>query len=172
MRTENLEVLPYRRDHLVLVVPRSHELAQASSVRFTDTLDYNYVGLHEFSTINAFLPRECEHLGRNLKLRIQAGNYEAACRMIEATVGVAILTESAARRHAQTMAITIVPLSDTWAIRDMQICVRSLDALPAFTRELVDLLVEDAKVHNAARAEQSGAALAQVGSRAESPPAA
>lgn len=145
VRTENLEIIPYRRDRLVLVVPRSHDLAQASSVDFADTLDYDHVGLQESSAIHAFLRQVCDQLHRPLKSRIQVGNFEAACRMIEATVGVAILPESAARRHAQTMAIAIVPLSDAWAIREMQICVRSLEALPAFARELVDLLVEDAR---------------------------
>lgn len=145
VRTESLEIIPYRRDRLVLVVPRSHALAQASSVDFADTLDYDHVGLQESSAIHAFLRQVCDQLHRPLKSRIQVGNFEAACRMIEATVGVAILPESAARRHAQTMAIAIVPLSDAWAIREMQICVRSLEALPAFARELVDLLVEDAR---------------------------
>jgi uncharacterized membrane protein len=42
------------------------------------------------------------------------------------------------------MAIAIVPLADPWAIRSMQICVRSLGALPLFARDLVDLLVADA----------------------------
>lgn len=144
VRTENLEIIPYRRDRLVLVVPRCHALAQASSVEFADTLDYDHVGLQESSAIHAFLRQVCDQLHRPLKSRIQVGNFEAACRMIEATVGVAILPESAARRHAQTMAIAIVPLSDAWAIREMQICVRSLEALPAFARELVDLLVADA----------------------------
>ena len=35
--------------------------------------------------------------------------------------------------------------ADPWAERAMQIVVRSLDALPAYARELVDLLVEDAR---------------------------
>lgn len=65
--------------------------------------------------------------------------------MIEAAVGVGILPESAARRHAQTMAIAIVPLRDEWALRAMQVCVRSLEALPVFARDLVDLLVADAR---------------------------
>ena len=60
-------------------------------------------------------------------------------------MGVAILPESAARRHAQTMAVAIVPLSDPWAVREMKICVRSLEALPAFARDLVDMLVDDAR---------------------------
>jgi DNA-binding transcriptional LysR family regulator len=144
MRTEGLETIPYRRDRLVLVVPHTHALAGAETIAFADTLDYNHVGLHESSAIHAFLRQACDELHRSLKLRIQVGNFEAACRMIEANVGIAILPESAARRHAQTMTIAIVPLSDSWAIRAMQICVRNLDALPTFARELVDLLVADA----------------------------
>lgn len=150
VRTENLETLPYRRDRLVLVVPGGHALAGRTEVAFAETLDCDHVGLQESSAIHAFLRQVCDQLHRPLRLRIQVGNFEAACRMVEANVGVAILPESAARRHAQTMAIAIVPLSDPWAVREMKICVRSLEALPTFARELVDLLVGDARA--AARA--------------------
>ena len=145
VRTENLQVLPYRRDRLVLVVPQGHALAEAPAVAFADTLDYDHVGLAESSAIRAFLQQICEGLNRPMKQRIQVSNFEAACRMVEAAVGVAILPGSAASRHAQTMGIVIVPLADPWAERALQIVVRSLDALPAYARELVDLLVEDAK---------------------------
>ena len=153
VRTENLETLPYRRDRLVLVVPGGHALAGRKEVAFAETLDCDHVGLQESSAIHAFLRQVCDQLHRPLRLRIQVGNFEAACRMVEANVGVAILPESAARRHAQTMAIAIVPLSDPWAVREMKICVRSLEALPTFARELVDLLVGDARA--AARASAS-----------------
>jgi len=133
VRTESLQTIPYRSDRLVLV-----------AIDFADTLDFDHVALHESSAIHAFLRQVCDQLHRPLRLRIQVGNFEAACRMIEANVGVGILPESAARRHAQNIAIAIVPLNDPWALRAMQICVRSLDALPAFARELVDLLVADA----------------------------
>ena len=145
VRTENLEVIPYRRDRLVLVVPSGHSMAGLASVAFADTLVLDHIGLHEASAIHAFLRQICHGLHRSLRLRIQVGNFEAACRMIEATVGVGVLPESAARRHAQTMAIRIVPLRDEWSDRAMTICVRSLQALPAFARDLVALLVEDSK---------------------------
>lgn len=145
VRTENLQVLPYRRDRLVLVVPAGHALAGASAIAFADTLDFDHIGLHESSAIRAFLQQIGEGLGRPIQQRIQVGNFEAACRMAEAAVGVAILPESAASRHAQTMAIRYVPLADPWAERALQICVRNLEALPLFARELVDLLVADAR---------------------------
>ncbi len=150
VRTESLEVIPYRRDRLVLVVPNGHALANSDQVAFEQTLDLDHIGLHEASAIHAFLRQVCDGLHRPLRLRIQVGNFEAACRMIEATVGVGILPESAARRHAQAMAIQIVPLSDDWSLRAMHICVRKLDALPGFARDLVDLLVADAQHEQAA----------------------
>jgi DNA-binding transcriptional LysR family regulator len=72
--------------------------------------------------------------------------------MIEANVGVGILPESAARRHAQSMGIRIVPLNDEWSLRALLICMRKLDALPGFARDLVDLLVADARAASATAA--------------------
>jgi hypothetical protein len=42
------------------------------------------------------------------------------------------------------MRIKTVELSDEWAVRKLQVCVRSMQSLPAFARELVELLVADA----------------------------
>ena len=145
VRTENLETLPYRQDTLILVVPRGHALSGGEAVAFADTLELDHVGLHEASAIHGFLRQACHQLHRVLPTRIEVGNFEAACRMVEAGVGVSILPSSAARRHALGMAIDTVPLSDPWALREMQICMRNLQALPVFARDLVDLLVADAE---------------------------
>ena len=63
--------------------------------------------------------------------------------MIEARVGIGIVPERAARRYARYMDIQLVDLTDAWAERKLHICVRNLDVLPAFARDLVDLLLED-----------------------------
>jgi len=144
-RTEALQVIPYRSDRLVLVVPHGHPLATASGVLFADTLGFDHIGLNEGSALRAFLQRICDGLHRSLKLRIEVSNFEGACRMVEAGVGVGVMPESAARRHAQALQIGIVPLLDPWALREMHVCVRSLPALPGFARDLIELLVEDAR---------------------------
>jgi DNA-binding transcriptional LysR family regulator len=145
-RTEALEVIPYRRDRLVVVVPRSHALVSERAIAFVDTLAFDQIGLQDGSALRAFLQRECDLLHRRLKLRIEVSNFEGACRMVEAGVGIGVMPESAARRHAQRLRIDIVPLSDAWALRQMHICVRDLSALPGFARDLVELLVADAAV--------------------------
>lgn len=143
VRTEGLDVLPYRSDRLVLAVATTHELAKKKSIAFADTLDYDYIVLHEGSAIHSFLVQAANELRTQLKMRIQASSFETVCRMIEANVGIGILPESAAQRLAKSMAIRIVQLSDAWAVRNLLICVRELEALPNFARDLVDCLVED-----------------------------
>jgi DNA-binding transcriptional LysR family regulator len=145
VRTEGLQTLPYRQDRLVLAVPAQHPLAEQAAVEFADTLDYDHVTLHEASAIHTFLHQRARELHRNVRTRIQVGNFEAACRLIEAGVGVGLLPNSAARRYAQSMGVRVVPLSDDWSLRPLHIVVRSLDLLPAFAIELVELLVADAR---------------------------
>ena len=149
VRTENLQTLHYRRDRLVLVLPRGHALQKRRQIEFADTLEFDHVGLNEASALHAFLRQASDQLHRPIRLRIQVGNFETACRMIESGVGVGVLPESAASRHAHAMAIALVPLTDAWSVREMQICVRSLEALPSFAQELVALLVDDAQGQSA-----------------------
>jgi DNA-binding transcriptional LysR family regulator len=142
---EHLEMLPYRDDRLVLVTSADHALAHERSVDFAQTLDDNYVGLPTSSAIHAFITIAANALGRRIKLRIRVGNFEAACRMIEAGVGIGIVPESVALRHARTLRISIVQLNDAWAERRLKICVRSVTDLPPFARVLVDRLLADAQ---------------------------
>jgi DNA-binding transcriptional LysR family regulator len=143
-RTEALQVIPYREDRLVLVVPADHPLSQAPAILFADTLAFDHVGLQEGSALRAFLQRLCDDLHRALRLRVEVSNFEGACRMIEAGVGIGVMPASAARRHAQALGVHLVPLADEWALRRMQVCVRSLETLPMFARDLVELLADDA----------------------------
>jgi DNA-binding transcriptional LysR family regulator len=143
-RTEALQVIPYRRDHLVMVLPRGHVLASTAAISFADTLEFDQIGLQEGSALRAFLQRICDDLHRSLKLRIEVSNFEGACRMVEAGVGIGVMPESAARRHAAALQIDIVPLADAWSLRQMHVCVRDIETLPQFARDLVELLQADA----------------------------
>lgn len=139
----DLQYLPYRRDRLALVTPARHALAGRESVAFNETLEFEYVGLSEWSAIHAFLIQAADNLGYPFRFRVEVGSFDAVCRMIEAGVGIGVVPEKAALRYASTMNIRIVKLTDSWAERKLHVCVRDLDALPSFARELVQILQED-----------------------------
>jgi DNA-binding transcriptional LysR family regulator len=143
IRTDGLESIPYRRDRLVLVTATAHPLAQRETVSFAQTLEFDYIGLVKGTAIHDFLNQAAGLLGRSIKIRIQVGNFEALCRMVETNIGIGVIPESTARRISKTLAIKIIPLSDDWAVRNLQICVRNLDSFPTFARDLIDMLIAD-----------------------------
>jgi len=141
--SSELEYIPYREDRLVLVAPVEHALSERTEVAFSDTLAFEYVGLSEWSAIHAFLIQAADKLGYPFRFRVEVGSFEAVCRMIEAGVGIGVVPELVAKRYAQRLNIKIVRLSDDWSERKLQICVRNLHQLPSFTKDLVNMLIED-----------------------------
>jgi DNA-binding transcriptional LysR family regulator len=142
VQTDRFETLPYRDDRLVLVCCVNHPIARAESVDFVETLGHQYVGLAESSAIHRFLTQAASAAGRKLNSRIEVGNFEALCRLAEAGVGLGVVPETAATRYAATMRIRVIRLRDAWALRKLRICVRSLEQLPSFARDLVDALID------------------------------
>ena len=143
VHSEGLDVFPYRTLRLVLVTGMAHPLAARESVRFDETLAYDYVGLPDASSFQHFLVEASTSLNKRLSLRVRVNNFEAACRMAELNIGVSVLPESVARRNAEAMKIKVIPLADTWALRQLMICVRNKESLPPFAREFTKLLTED-----------------------------
>ena len=136
----SLETFPFRRDRFVLVVARDHPLARRSKIAFAQVLDYDFVGLDRASALQRFLADKAARAGQSLRLRVQLRSFDAVCRLVECNVGIGIVPETTARWATKTMAITVVPLADAWAERDLTICVRSFSELPTHARQLVEHL--------------------------------
>ena len=136
----DLEVLPFRVDRFVLVVASGHPLSNTEQIAFADTLEYDFVGLDRASALQRFLSEKAERIGRRLKLRVQLRGFDAVCRLVECDVGVGIVPATTAERHAKTMSIRRIALTDEWAVRKLTICVRRRADLPIYARELISYL--------------------------------
>src|ERR1700726_1928004 len=135
-----LETYPFRRDRFVLVVAQDHPLAKRAKIGFEDVLEHDFVGLDRASAIQRFLATKAVRIGRPLRLRVQLRSFDAVCRLVECKVGIGIVPETTARRVSKTMAIAVVQLTDSWAVRDLTICIRSMSELPLYARQLVEHL--------------------------------
>jgi DNA-binding transcriptional LysR family regulator len=135
-----LHTFPFRSDRFVLVVARNHPLASRSSIGFAEVLDYDMVGLDRASAIQRFLADKASRIGRAIRLRVQLRSFDAICRLVECNVGVGIVPETTAQRAARNMAVIAVHLTDSWAPRELTICVREVEALPPYARQLLDHL--------------------------------
>jgi len=135
-----LENFPFAEIRLVLVTPLRHPLSRKRKIAFREALDREFVGFAAGSPMQDLLNYHAFRAGRRFKLRIRLNGSDLMCQMVEKGIGVAILPETAARRCQRSMAIQAIPLTDTWAVRQLTICVRNFRSLPVHAQRLVEFL--------------------------------
>jgi DNA-binding transcriptional LysR family regulator len=138
-----LETFPFAKNVLVLITPKRHPLAGKRRVAFADTLNYEYIGLDNASALQSFVNRQAERLGKQLKVRVRLSSFDVICQMVEAGTGLAIVPQAAALRWRRLASFSIVPLTDSWVVRQLTLCVRSLRSATPHTRRLVTYLREN-----------------------------
>ncbi len=138
----NLHTVRYRTDHLCAVVHATHPLARLRRVRFAQTLEFAAIGVAPGGTVEAMLRRQAALLGRTLSNRIQVAGLDAACRIVAAGLGLAILPREAIMPTAEATGLVVVPLTDAWAERRFVVCARTAETLPATARLLLAHLHE------------------------------
>jgi DNA-binding transcriptional LysR family regulator len=94
--------------------------------------------------MEVLMRREAALAGRELVRRVQVASFDAACRIVAAGLGLAILPRDAIAPQAEAAGLALVPLSDAWAVRRFVICSRPDAVLSATTRLLIGHLGEQA----------------------------
>lgn len=138
---DHLTLLPFARDRLVVVTALGHPLATTSAIDFAHTLAHPFVGLSHSSAIQLFLEDMAHLQGRPLRLRVRSPNIQSQASLVGAGAGLAIMPARIARRYAPLHALHVIELRDSWASRELKLCVRDPAALPAHGRRLLDALL-------------------------------
>jgi len=134
----------FRRDDLVLVVPRGHALARRRRVALADVVDSEFIGLANGSPLQEHIAWHARRMGKRLNYRVRVRSFESVCGMVEQGIGVGIVPFTAAGRCAATMKIRHIALTDDWAARKLLACVRQMDELSPNARRLLQHLLPQA----------------------------
>ena len=135
-----LRSVPYREDRLVVAVPRAHPLAGRKRIRYDETLSHPSIGVAPGGLLDALLRRQAARAGKSPVTRIQVTSLDAACRIVGAGMGLAVLPMEAAQPHVVTCGLRLIPLADAWAIRRFAICSRAEPTLTTAARLLAEHL--------------------------------
>ena len=98
------------------------------------------------SATSVLMARAAGAVDRPLRTGIQVTSFDALCMMIHCGLGVGVLPEAVARRHALTLQVAVVKLTDAWAHREFRICVRRGGSLSGAAGLLARHLRESARV--------------------------
>lgn len=132
----------FARDRLVLAIPKNHPIANHHCVvSFEESLQFGHVCMDEGHTLNTFIRSKADKLKVDIPVRMHTRTYETMCRMIAAGVGIGVVPESTVMRYKNGLELDILALSDPWTIRERKVLVRSLEALPSYSRAFVTMLL-------------------------------
>lgn len=141
----DLQTRPFRADPLALVVPLDHPLHTEKNVRFSQTLDNEFVGLSVNSALGIYLEEQALHVGKRLRIRVRAEGFDAAIRMVSHGAGLSIVPQAAVDRWQANARFKSIPLSDAWADRQLLLCALDFNALPGYAQVLLEALGPQAK---------------------------
>lgn len=144
---QGLEVFPFRKDRLVVIVPKDHPLADRETVSFADVLDEPFIGQAEHGAMAALLTHHARLAGKTLTYRVRLDSVDAVGRMVGRGAGVAIVPLAAVRRIARSAAIRKVRLTDAWTIRQVVLCVRDPAHLSLPAQQLLAHLLQPPQPH-------------------------
>ncbi|MGJ7491496.1 LysR family transcriptional regulator [Variovorax sp. ZT4R33] len=136
----DLELRPYRQDHLAAVVPAGHPLTRQTACGLADTLRFPHVGLPLRTAGRTLIDREAGRLGQRIEYRAELSTFEAALKFIAAGLGITIAPVEIAEPAGNAWGLRCIPLSDAWATRQFVIAYKRLELLSAPARSLLDHL--------------------------------
>ncbi|NQW01380.1 MAG: GntR family transcriptional regulator [Rhodospirillales bacterium] len=136
-----LEVYPYRQDHLAVIAPVSHPLARNRTISFSETLPYVQVGLQDGSSLHGQLVARAQEADQAISFAVQVTSFDGVRRMVEGGLGIAILPAGTVLPMAENSGLQVIPLADPWARRTLYVGVREAPALSRVARKLLEELV-------------------------------
>ncbi len=135
---QGLQTYLFGPDPLTLVVPHTHPLAQQKTpVTLAEVAHHPFVGLSDKSALQEHLAYHARKSGKQLHYRIRLHHIDTVCLMVTYNIGIAVVPAIVAQRHTLSGKLHMVPLKDAWANRNLLLCVRPAEELPAYVNLLL-----------------------------------
>jgi DNA-binding transcriptional LysR family regulator len=140
---EGLRQVTYRKDRLVVAAPKGHPVIEKNTVTFRDILSEDMVSLQLGSSIQAFLTAKAEELGQPIRTRVEVMSFDGVRRMVQAGLGISVLPEGAVQPYLQASELEMVPISEPWAERSLEIVYRDASGFSNLPKTLVEFLISE-----------------------------
>lgn len=134
---DRLQVRPYRRVPLMLVVPLAHPLAGRNEIGFAEVLEFDLITLVEGTAIHSWAVEAGARMARKPRLAMEVNTYESMRKMVQAGLGIAVIPAPSIIPYKDLLGLCAVPLSDSWAAMDLNLIFKKA---PSDTPGLAQLI--------------------------------
>lgn len=116
-----LDTWAFASDPLNVVVPAQHALAKRKRIRYAEVLEHSLVVVQPGGALDQDLREHAANLRIPIHQSVGVSSFDAACRMVEAGLGIAVLPTSASAAYAGTRRFARIPLDEPWRNRQLLI---------------------------------------------------
>jgi DNA-binding transcriptional LysR family regulator len=133
---DTLDIVKYRTDRLVAVVPCGHPLGERASVTTRDLLNEDLIGISPTTSMMTQLRNAAAALGGQLRVKYTVNTIEAARSLVKEGLGVTIQPESMLPKEDFSR-LAMVALGEPWALRRLCIGTKRDEPLTPATRAFI-----------------------------------
>ncbi|WP_322029281.1 LysR family transcriptional regulator [Paraburkholderia sp. J76] len=141
IRSESLDIVEFRTDRLVAIVPRTHALAGRASITTRDLLEEDLIGIAPHTSMMTQLRNAASALGGELRVKFRVNTIEVARSLVKAGLGVTIQPESMLPTEDFNK-VVLVALDEPWALRRLCIGTKRGESPSAAARAFIARLTD------------------------------
>lgn len=139
-----LESWHFAFDPLVVLMPAAHSLAHNKGLKLADISKLGIVGIQPGGALDQLIKHQADAQQLALQFKVSVNSFDAACRMVQAGMGLAVIPLSATQAYASDKGFAIVPLREGWAKRELRLyALKKSPRMPAVQR-LIEALAKQA----------------------------
>ncbi len=144
LRFDDVDVIPLYEDELMLVTHPSHPFARRGSVRLADVVAEGLVVFDQVSSYYELTQALFVGAGVPPRMTMELDNFEAAKKMLEEGLGVALLPTVSVARELELGQLASVPIIDAGPVHRRMVVIRRSDsgAPGGIARAFLDILLE------------------------------
>jgi DNA-binding transcriptional LysR family regulator len=121
---DEVKILPWRTDEIVLVAPPGHSLAQRKQVQLKDVAGQKFIFRESGSATRMAVNEKLRSLNLQLEAVMEMDNPEAVKQAVQAGLGVAFLSKFSVGTELKTGTLVIVKVRGLTIKRELKIAYR------------------------------------------------
>jgi len=141
-----IEIIPFRDDHFVLITHPSHPLASASDVKVADLIGHKFIGLDAESPTRDAIEQICRKNKIEIKPVIKFDNIETVKRAVEIDSGVAIVPQVTVQDETKQGTLVALPFKGRKYTRPLAILHRKGRVLMPAMKKFIETLGKELPV--------------------------
>ena len=118
---KGLESWHFAHDPLIVLLPAGHPLAKLKRIAFEQVAASGLVGIQAGGALDQLIHERAQMAHIALRIGVTVNSFDAACRMVQAGLGAAIVPTSAATAYAGSSAFERRELGEPWAERELRV---------------------------------------------------